>query len=789
MRSLSLLSFLLCLVGAALAQSHTYRFEVADTTGRPVIGAVLVMDGSVRAASDLDGVVTLELSPGTHRYVITAMGHERTTGEVELQHGPQMVRLSMREAVATLDAVVVSAGKYEQRVGEVTQSISVLRPELVRNKNIVSLNDALDQVPGVVVVDNDPQIRGGSGFSYGAGSRVMVLVDDMPMLSGDIGRPSWTFLPIENLEQVEVVKGASSVLYGSAALSGVINVRTAYPRATPKTRASVFTGVYDRPGEAAGKWWGQHAPTFSGANFLHARQFGRFDLVVGGNAFTDAGHIGPERADTVGGDRSSAFDDRVRMNVSTRWRNGKVSGLSYGVNANVMKSRAVSVFLWDDLSSGLYRPEPGTTTTTLGTQYYVDPFVNYHGPKGTRHVLRGRRYRQEFNNDNGQSNSNSLTYGEYQVQRKWDLHGPLVVTGGVTMQATDGRAELYRGDPDGDGVNQALDRSVYLQVDKQLFERLFLNVGGRYSSFRVNEVEQSTPVFRAGATYRVLEATYLRAAFGQGFRFPTIGERYIRTAVGLLNIYPNPSLRPERSANMEVGVKQGFKIGRFLGHVDLVAFQQTFEDYIEFTFGVWAQPTMSNLFGLGFRSVNTGGARITGGEAEVAATGRIGRAEVQFLLGYTTTTPVSTTPREVYATPQAVGVGAAYSYLSTSYDTTGHILKFRVQHLFRADAQASYRKLSGGISVRYNSHVRNIDRVFVDLDEAPPPLQLSTGVGEWMRTHRTGDWIVDARIGFLLAPQVKASFIVNNLANTVYAIRPMAIEAPRSWQVQLSLDI
>jgi outer membrane receptor protein involved in Fe transport len=61
-------------------------------------------------------------------------------------------------------------------------------------------------VPGVVIVDEEPQIRAGSGFSYGAGSRVQVLVDNVPILSGDIGRPNWSFLPIENLEQVEVIK-------------------------------------------------------------------------------------------------------------------------------------------------------------------------------------------------------------------------------------------------------------------------------------------------------------------------------------------------------------------------------------------------------------------------------------------------------------------------------------------------------------------------------------------------------------------------------------------------------
>ena len=65
------------------------------------------------------------------------------------------------------------------------------------------------------MVDGEPQIRSGSGFSYGAGSRVMVMVDDLPVLSGDAGRP--TASSFENLEQIEVIKGASSVLYGSAA--------------------------------------------------------------------------------------------------------------------------------------------------------------------------------------------------------------------------------------------------------------------------------------------------------------------------------------------------------------------------------------------------------------------------------------------------------------------------------------------------------------------------------------------------------------------------------------------
>jgi hypothetical protein len=111
------------------------------------------------------------------------------------------------------------------------------------------------------------------------------------------------------------------------------------------------------------------------------------------------------------------------------------------------------------------------------------------------------------------------------------------------------------------------------------------------------------------------------------------------------------------------------------------------------------------------------------------------------------------------------------------------ILKFRVRTVIRADVQCEYRDLIIGGSVRYNSHVRNIDKAFVDLDEEG---FLVTGAGDWMKTHTTGDWIMDARIGVKLGDHVRALFIVNNLGNEVYAIRPLSVEAPRSMQVQLS---
>lgn len=794
------------------AQEATLSGKVTDASnGEALIGVNVVYAPGRGVATDVNGAYTLTLPAGAQRITFSFIGYTTYTESVTLAAGEQR-KLDAKLAIAAnqLDAVVVTAGRFEQRVGEVTQSLSVLRPEIILNKNIISMSDALDQVPGVVIIDEEPQIRAGSGFSYGAGSRVQVCVDDVPILSGDIGRPNWTFLPLENLEQVEVIKGASSVLYGSAALSGVINVRTAYPRAEPRTRVTTFAGIYDTPGHAPAKWWDQNQPGFGGANFFHSRRFGQLDLVLGGNAFTDNGFIGPEPQppDSIAKDPyrlgPGGYEHRVRFNTGLRWRSKGVEGLSFGLNSNVMKSRSTSVFIWSDTDRGLYRPKQGTVTRTLGTQFYLDPFVSYHSPGGTRHSLRTRWHRQIFDNDNGQGNSNNTYHAEYQAQQKVDLFGETVLTGGLLVRNVVSTAELYSGDADGDGENTALNTAAYLQVDKKLFEeKLTMSAGVRYEQFTVNDEVAGQPVFRAGATYRVLKATYVRASYGQGFRYPTIGERFINTSVGLLRIFPNADIRPEQSWNTEVGIKQGFKLGGFMGYLDVVAFQQDFQDYVEFTFGQWETFSWSdpaaNFYGFGFKSVNTGGARVTGLELELAGKGKIGGVEIQTLIGYTTTKPISTTPDNVYADPvpgpplpfppgntTPTILIPASTFRNTSFDPTDDILKFRIRNTFRADVQLDYHKVFGGVSVRYNSHVQNIDKAFVDLDDDGT---LVTGVRGWMETHQSGTTLVDARAGVNLNKQMRVALIVNNLTNEVYSLRPLSIEAPRSFQVQLSSSL
>ena len=760
------------------AAAQTLKGEVRDaSTGDPVVGATVSQDSSVVAVSDVDGLFSVTYTPDQSALILTvsALGFEDLTRTLDMQSLPSSpVVFALQPATNRLGLAVVSAGKFEQDVSELTVSMEVLQPGLIEGKNTLNMDEALQQTPGVVIVDSEPQIRGGSGFSFGAGSRVQILVDDLPLLSGDAGRPIWGFLPVENVEQVEVIKGASSVLYGSAALSGVINVRTARPTDAPTTRIQTYHGFYSDPPNTEAKYW-DDTHMLSGVNAFHARKIGRLDLVVGLSLLGNDSHKGPI-PDATGALPASGYnpfevdtydgENRARINVNTRYYSEAVPGLSFGVNTNWLKGESLATLLWENDSTGIFGTFPGAATRTKQVVGTVDPFVEYLSPNGTRHALRGRWQSLDNDNDNNQGNFSDVYYGSYQVQRGL---GEVMLTAGLVGQYTDARGQLYTGgNPDGN--NTASNTAGFLQAD---WKHGLWNISGgmRYESFTINGEQEGRPVFRAGANYQAAEATFLRASFGQGYRFPSIAEKFIQTAVGL-GIYPNPDLRSETSYNAEIGVKQGFKIGEFKGYADVAVFYQRYRNFIEFTFDQWGGPTDA-LFGFGFKSVNTADAEVAGLDASILGTGTIGKVNFTALAGYTYTRPRALYPDSVYA-------GEDLSYATTSSFTENSLLKYRMPHVVRADLQAEYKDFEAGVSYRFNSYIRNVDQAFIDIEEIGLP-----GVSAWQADRTSGgDSILDLRLGYRVAEQHKVSLVVNNALNRLYAIRPLAIEGTRQVVLQ-----
>jgi|GEM_PF-40912 len=855
----------------AVAQGSVRGKVIDEETGEFVIGAYIT-SGLETVATDFNGTYIISLPAGTHELKCSFIGMGEAIGYVVVINGETSIwNVSLKPEAKILDIAVVSAGRFEQKVEEVTVSLEVLQPALVENKATTSLESAIEQTPGVSLVDGEPQIRSGSGFSYGAGSRVMVMVDDLPVLSGDAGRPTWGFLPLENLEQIEVIKGASSVLYGSAALSGVINIRTRFPDARPLSRITVQHGIYSKPRSINSIYWENNLQQ-SNIRFLHSRRLGGWDLVVGGNLLGDDGYKGPEvfekddmgnptefaseKFDPLSVDRYAA-NTQARINFNIRRRKSVIPGLKYGLSTNWQIGESLNTLIWENSQRGLYSSFEGGATRTNQIIGTVDPFVEYLTKNEVRISFRNRWQHLKNNNSNNQSNFSNVVYSELQTQKLGAFRfNNVAVTAGVVHQYTTSEAELYIGG-DSSGVNDARNIAGYIQLDQPIGQRTNLSLGMRHEFFSINnEFARDTlnidlfntslpvlgrPVFRAGSNFQLFEETYLRSSIGQGYRFPTIAEKYIRTSLGDLQVYPNKELLSETSTSFEFGVKQGMKLGQFMGYLDVAVFQQDYNNFIEFTFGKWSQTEFvddsapwlgsSNLYGLGFRSLNTGQSRIRGIETSIMGRATWGPNEkfnIDLLAGYTYTDPVSMTPENNYnidttSYDPLIADPPVITYNNTSFSTEGNILKYRSRHLVRFDAQFSMPQGYIGFSARYQSAHENFDTDFITLDGLIDPdpnddLDESWGLDEWLGVidsgiaagelptgefvpydYETGQvleesnyklpWIFDTRVGYNIGEAYKLSFVVSNIFNQEYAIRPLAIEAPRLCNLVFTYEI
>lgn len=784
-------------------QTGVLKGTISDANSKELLpGATirLVNNLSKGTVSDIDGNYSMVLDTGFHQLFCIFIGSMNDTFSVHIQADHITSKnINLRPVSKFLETIVVSSGKFDQKLEEMTVSMEVIKPSLINNKNTTSVETALEQVPGLTIIDNDPQIRGGSGFTFGVGSRVAIVVDGIPLLSGDAGRPEWSYIPVENIEQIEIIKGASSVLYGSSALSGVINVRSAYPRSTPRTMINYSVGNYSYPKSPATNWYNQSIPGYTNLNFSHSEIIKKnLDVVVGGNFNLDQGYIGPPPpqepvpayAQSVVGDIPTFSNKdmqklRGRLNFNLRYRSKKIQGLNFGLNGNAMLNKTNMVLAWNDDSLGLYRGYPGAVFLETQKIVNIDPFIKFNKGNGISHSIVTRFFHTDNFISNNQSNSGTLYYGEYQLQRIFK-NLDFTFTGGVVGSLSNSHAQLYisSGSPD----NKIVNASGYMQVDKKLWNILNISGGFRYEYFKMNNFQSVVaPIYRAGASLQVLKATYVRTSYGQGFRYPTITERYISTKAGLFGVFPNPNLKPESSNNFEIGIKQGFKIGGLMGYVDVAGFYQKYKNTIEYLFGQW-QPSIALL---GFKFVNTGNSRVRGVDMSMvfSTDEKNKKFGVTALIGYTYVEPISLTPDSVYAVDSSFGgAGKPLTYKNSSMDTTDNILKYRFKHLVKADIEFKIYKFGVGFSYRYYSKMQNIDKAFQDLEELTAALTFVNDLKalNYWKTHY-GYSVFDARVSYQVSKKQRLSIVCNNIFNVDYSLRPMKIESPRTTAVQYVL--
>jgi iron complex outermembrane receptor protein len=754
--------------------------------------AIQVKGTTTGTLSDMDGKYELNLPYGTHAVEFRYTGYgSRTIVVTSLDGKAKQHDVLMTDESTELDIVVVTTDKYEKKLGSEVVTMEVLKAGVITQSN-AKMDEALNKVPGVNMLGKSISIRGGSGFSDATGNRVLALLDDMPIISPENGGIVWEMIPIEALEQVEIIKGSTSAQYGASALNGVLNLRTITPKKEAVNKLLLNYGFYDQPRQRTWNWWWKAQRVnlngdtvervkprmFGGGQFVHSKLYGDFGVVLAASYLQDMGF------------RQHNDYKRARLSAKLRYVPHKKPNFTVGLNMNFFHQTAKDFFASQGIAYRMYMP-----TEVVNVQqrsFNIDPYLNYYNDKGDRHSLKFRLYNTMYNSTTGDSTKNMQYYLDYTYSKRFDKLD-LVITTGANGHYTTVIGKTF-GDLVADikslttfNTRDIINVSGFIQVEKKFFKKLtiaggvsltyarlagqtimnrlplinaFKNIGNKGKPDIMSPV---TPLFRVGLNYQATEGTYIRASFGQGSRYPAMSEKFVYTLRSGAQVMPNPDLRPENGWSAEIGIKQGVKISNWMAYFDLSGYIMRYHDMIEFQ--VVDAPDSINgqefiAYGIPFKAINITNAQVAGVEFSTMANGKIFGVPLTFIIGY------------AYLDPRNL------SYDPNDPNST-KILKYRIQHSFKADVQTTYKGAILGFNMFFNSFMKEIDNVGVG----------ALGVVRKFReTHNKGDFVMDIRAGYNYKEKFTFMFICKNIFNREYTLRPALIEAPRNYTFQVGYN-
>jgi len=344
----------------------------------------------------------------------------------------------------------------------------------------------------------------------------------------------------------------------------------------------------------------------------------------------------------------------------------------------------------------------------------------------------------------------------------------------------------------GDDDNTLFNLSGYAEIENEIRKTINFSAGVRFDYNSLNSIAGDVKtIFRAGASLKMMQETYLRMSIGQGYRYPTIAERFVKINLGTFGVFDNPDLVPETSINAEIGLRRGFKFARYLGYFDIAIFQQDYKNTIEYLFGFW-DPTYTFAIG-GFKFLNTGKSRIVG--VDISLNGKAQLSDnlvMNTLIGYNYILPRSLEPDYIFANDYNPTGDTDFTFTNTSVNPEGNILKYRFLHTLKGDIEFEFKNFSPGLSLKYFSKIENLDKAIADFERATNATGGSVQPIEYMNyfyNNNNGNLVIDFRLNYAFNQKHKISLTVNNLTNRWYSLRPLKAEAMRSFMLQYSLNI
>ncbi|MDI1242074.1 MAG: TonB-dependent receptor [bacterium] len=687
----ALLFIVLSLITAATAQtSDAVDVVIKDANGSPIVGATVEASLSgisvQRIVTDTTGTARFSgLRSGNYRFSAAAEGFSNLSSEVVLPSQTPVPIEIMLGARGISEVVTVTAARTEVTSDETPVPVSVVGREMIEEKNLNSVGEIFRSLPGTSTVNEGafqvrPRIRGLDS------NRVLILVDGERLNNSrtSTGQSGVEIGLVDNsqIESVEVVRGSGSVLYGTDALAGTINIIT---RDTPVRRDSGFrfgatldtlysSNENGRRGSVgvtgSGKWFA----------FRLAHSMDRFENYFAGDA--NATDLERLRAEDL-----QITDDGEVLNSQSHGSSSQVTVRFFPTDSSSLKLGYDQRRAADIGSAGLAGPNTGVPGLTGVFNAYF-PFSN-RDRFSARYDIAGitsnlqRVSARAFYQTQYRDFTNSVTVGPippffpgvyqysetvtdtktagYDVQTDWVFGQHRVVAGTsfFTDQNTDRRLSISGSRPTSANLVYRNTRSVpdadlsnvafFGQDEYKVNSRLKLIGGIRWDRFRTSseptqdfvldprltsaQIEQLGIVGLAdgldvtnsaftgdiGAVYTVTDKLILSARVGRSFRTPNISERFFTDAGSAEGfLVGNPQLVPETGINFDATVR--YRTKRLVASATY--FNNYFENFLATQFTGIRLPSGRGFLDV-YQTQNIRTARIQGFEAEVDAPFRI----------------------------------------------------------------------------------------------------------------------------------------------------------------------
>ncbi|NOY60622.1 MAG: TonB-dependent receptor, partial [Calditrichaeota bacterium] len=522
---------------------------------------VLIAGTVLGTTTDRDGNFSIRrLPPGSYTLKVSMIGYEMAVRKnvVVLPDKTTTLHFNLVESVIETQEIWVTANKRRQSIQDTPNSVGILTARDFKQKNQVNLDKLLEYASGVNFIGTQINIRGSSGFSYGAGSRVLMLVDGVPVMPGDSGDIKWDLIPATQVDHVEIIKGAGSALYGGSALGGVVNVITKEASSKPTTNLRFSAGVYDKPAYPEWKWTNRLLH-YDDVDVDHTRRIGKSDVFFALGRHQSTGYRQNNNNQSVNGSFKihTRFNGQQNLTFSTNFQAGRWgSGLMWRDQRHALEVSPEAVgdyVVSDKISTNAFHHYVVNKNFSLKTRisYFRNYWKNYFHDNITASIA--NRYGAEIQGDVQISDENVVTFG---TEETWDH-----VNSGLV------------------GIHDQYVLSGYIQNERKLITNVLLTLGARYDYQFVdvgfNDSEWS-PKF--GLVWHAQSDLTFRASSGRGFRSASMSERFSDSVYSGLRIIPNLRLKSETAWSHEIGVNY---IPSPYFYLDVAAFVSNYNDLIE----------------------------------------------------------------------------------------------------------------------------------------------------------------------------------------------------------------